>query len=79
MILKRLHPDVSLSKATLAFWRGQTTESIVASLAPAQAAGLKVKSNGIIMDGNTRMKVLEERGYPTETLPFETYPSENPS
>jgi hypothetical protein len=78
MVLKRLHPDTSLSKAGLAFWRRQPTEMIVKSLAPGQRDSLKVKMNGIIMDGNTRVKVLEERGFAVDALPFEPYPpSEN--
>jgi hypothetical protein len=71
--LKRLHPDSSLSKSSLNFWRRHSNEEIVESLAPGKQKCLKVKANGIIMDGNTRMKVLEERGYPVDTLPFEPY------
>jgi hypothetical protein len=74
MKFQRLHPDSSLSKASLAYWRGQTTERIVESLRPGRLHSLKAKANGIIMDGNTRMKILEERGYRVETLPFELYP-----
>jgi len=48
MELKRLHPDTSLSKAGLAFWRRQPTELIVKSLAPGNRNSLKVKPNGII-------------------------------
>jgi hypothetical protein len=50
------------------------TPAIIQSLAPGVAGCLKVKANGIVMDGNTRAKVLEERGYPLESLPFEPYP-----
>ncbi len=31
--------------------------------------------NGIIMDGNTRVKVLEERGFAIDGLPCEPYPA----
>jgi hypothetical protein len=74
MKFQRLHPDSSLSKASLAYWRSRTTEQIVASLKPGGRIALKVKGDGIIMDGNTRMKVLEERGFAIESLPFEPYP-----
>ena len=74
MILKRLHPDSSLSKSGLAYWRRQDTEAIVKSLAPGRKECLKVKATGIIMDGNTRIKVLEERGFDLHSLPFEPYP-----
>jgi hypothetical protein len=33
---------------------------------------LKVKPDGRIFDGNTRIKVLEERGSPINDLPRET-------
>jgi hypothetical protein len=73
MKLQRLHPDGSLSKASLAFWRRQSTEKIIESLKPGQPKCLKVKANGIIMDGNTRTKVLEERDWPIDALPYEPY------
>ena len=74
MKLVRLHPDRSLSKAGLAYWRRQTTQKILQSLSPGKPMSLKVKPNGIIMDGNTRTKVLEERGVDLDSLPFEPYP-----
>ena len=73
MKLIRLHPDSSLSKAGLIFWRRRTTPEIIKSLAPGSPHCLKVKLNGIIMDGNTRIKVLEERGFDLESLPLEKY------
>jgi hypothetical protein len=72
--LKRLHPDGSLSKSGLEYWRGQRTDVIVASLAPGKRESLKVKADGTVMDGNTRVKVLEERGYDVNELPREPYP-----
>jgi len=74
MKLQRLHPDTSLSKSSLNYWRRQTTERILESLRPGNPLSLKVKQNTIIMDGNTRTKVLEERGISTDSLPFEPYP-----
>jgi hypothetical protein len=73
MDLKLLHPDSSLSKANLAFWRRRANDVIVKSLAPGNRNSLKVKRNGIIMDGNTRIKVLKERGFAVDALPFEPY------
>lgn len=74
MHLRRLHPDSSLSPASLAYWRKRSTDEILASLRPGQPKALKVKADGTIMDGNTRTKVLEERGLNLESLPFESYP-----
>ena len=72
--LKRLHPDRSLSKSGLEYWRRQRTEVIVESLAPGRRESLKVKPDGTVMDGNTRVKVLQERGYDVNELPREPYP-----
>ena len=35
---------------------------------------ITVKADGTVMDGNTRVKVLEERGYDVNELPREPYP-----
>ncbi len=40
MLLQRLHPDASLSKSSLAYWRRQPTDLIVKSLAPGQRDSL---------------------------------------
>lgn len=74
MLLRRLHPDRSLSYASLAFWRKQSTPDIVKSLAPGNPKCLKVKQDGTIMDGNTPTKILEERGVNINNLPYEPYP-----
>ena len=76
--LKRLHSDETLSRGfyriSLDYWRGQPTSRIVESLKPRPRQAdyqefLKVKSDGTIMQGNTRVKVLEERGYNVNELP----------
>ena len=72
--LRRLHPDSSLSKSGLSYWRRQRTDVIVESLKPGKLECLKVKDDGTVMDGNTRVKVLEERGYNVDDLPREPYP-----
>jgi len=69
-----LHPDTSLSKASLTYWQSKTTEQIVRSLAPGQRESLRVRADGLIMQGNTRIKILDERGYDVNSLPFEPYP-----
>jgi hypothetical protein len=73
--LKRLHPDSTLesgsNKFSLEYWRKQKTEDIVESLKPGRRDSLKVKPDGTVMDGNTRIKALEERGYDVNSLPRE--------
>lgn len=74
MKLRRLHPDTSLTLSSLTYWRKRTTDEIIKSLTPGVPAALKLKQDCTIMDGNTRIKVLEERGVDVNALPFEPYP-----
>ena len=48
-------------------------EDIVNSLQPGQPEALKVTSDGRIMNGNTCVKVLEERGFDVNSLPREVF------
>jgi hypothetical protein len=82
--LKRLHSDETLNRGfyrmSLEYWRGQPTRTIVDSLRPRQRDAkyqefLKVKTDGAIMQGNTRVKVLEERGYNVNQLPRSLFDS----
>jgi hypothetical protein len=71
--LQRIHPDTTYqsgaAKLALEYWRKQSTDSIVQSLAPGGRESLKVKDHGRIMNGNTRIKVLEERSFDINQLP----------
>jgi hypothetical protein len=80
--LRRLHSDETLNRGfyrmSLDYWRRQPTRAIVESLRPRLRDAkyqefLKVKSDGTIMQGNTRVKVLEERGYNVNQLPRTLY------
>ena len=74
--LQRIHPDATyqsgLARLALEYWRKQSTADIVRSLAPGGREALQVKPDGRIMNGNTRIKVLEERGFDVNSLPRET-------
>lgn len=76
--LRRIHGERTLESrryaASLAHWRQQSTDQIVASLLPGQPDALKVKSDGRVFDGNTRIRVLEERGFEVDALPREELP-----
>ena len=76
--LRRIHSDhtleVGTNRVALENWRKQPTEDIVNSLQPGQPEALKVKFDGRIMNGNTRIKVLEERGFDVNSLPWEVLP-----
>jgi hypothetical protein len=76
--LRRIHSDHTLeagsNRVALEYWRKQPTEDIMNSLQPGHPEALKVKSDGRIMNGNTRIKVLEERGFNVNNLPREVLP-----
>jgi hypothetical protein len=73
--LQRIHTDATYqsgsAKLALEYWRKQSTDDIVRTLAPGNREALRVKPDGRIMNGNTRIKVLEERGYDINRLPRE--------
>ncbi len=76
--LQRIHSDAvyqsGSARLALEHWRKQSTSVIVDSLRPGQPESLRTKSDGRVMNGNTRIKVLEERGYDIHTLPRESVP-----
>ena len=75
--LRRIHDAVyeqePKARRSLDYHRTRSTEEIVESLRPGPSNDepLRVKSDGRIFQGNTRIKVLEERGYPVNDLPRE--------
>jgi hypothetical protein len=73
--LRRIHgDDVYLrgpGRRALQFWRTQPTDIILRSLQPGQPEALRVKADDRVLNGNTRLKVLEERGYNVNGLPRE--------
>lgn len=50
------------AKASFAYWHTRLTADIVASLAPGQREALRVKPDGRVMNGNTRVRVFLDRG-----------------
>jgi hypothetical protein len=78
--LRRIHeseyerdPD---ARRSLDYHRTRTTDEIVESLrlGPDNDEALRVKPDGRVVQGNTRIKVLEERGYPVDDLPRDIVP-----
>ena len=76
--LRRIHSDQTLetgsSRITLESWRQQSTAAIVQSLQRGNVEALQGQPDGRIMNGNTRIKVLEERGFDIHSLPREVLP-----
>lgn len=66
--LRRLHRDEALRKSSLEYWRKQSNESIVSSLTSGGEEHLTIRPDGTILQGNHRIKVLEERSYDTSML-----------
>lgn len=72
--LRMLHAAHSMSKASLEYWRKRSTPDIMKSLRPGEGEALRVKADGTVMNGNTRVAVLRARGVDVNSLPRETLP-----
>jgi hypothetical protein len=69
--LKPLHPDSSLSPAKLEQYAKASTEDLIDSLRPGKAGSLKTRTDGTMVDGHHRIKILRERGVDVDSLPRE--------
>lgn len=78
--LNVLHPKSTLeSDPSLQYWSQQQTDAIVRSRYPGQDNPLLVGPDGTIRDGNTRVTILQDRGYDVNSLPREIWaPGEVP-
>jgi phenylalanyl-tRNA synthetase alpha subunit len=76
--LRRIHDDIydqnTDARRSLEHHRTRTTEEIVESLRLDAEEPLRVKVDGRVFRGNTRIKVLEERCYPVNDLPRDIIP-----
>ena len=71
--LKFLHAESSLIELKLEYFRKISTEDLIESLKPESEGALKTKTDGTIMDGHHRIKVLRERGIDVDELPREIW------
>lgn len=71
--LKFLHAESSLIELKLEYFRRISTEDLIESLIPETTGALKTKTDGTIMDGHHRVKVLLERGVDVGKLPREIW------
>ena len=69
--LTPLHPDEALLLLKLEQFRRLSTEELGQSLAPGQPGALNARTDGTIVDGHHRVKVLRERGIDVDRLPRE--------
>ncbi len=76
--LQRIHSVETLTKGSARYdydaIRKMSTDDIVKSLRPGSSNPLKVSADGRIFEGNTRILVLEERGFDINSLPRVPYP-----
>lgn len=70
--LRPLHPDDSLLSLKLDELGRVPTDALVESLKPKQKESLKVREDGMILDGHHRIAVLRARGIDVDALPRET-------
>lgn len=70
--LMRIHSDLTITvgnSASYDYWKGKSTEEIIESLKEGSKYGeLTVYENGRVANGNTRIKILEERGIDVNKL-----------
>lgn len=72
--LRRIHTAETIKSSNSSsynYWRQRSTEEIVRSLRSGADEPLLVKPDGRIYQGNTRILILEERGFDINTLPRE--------
>jgi len=75
--LRRLHSDrtIELSNhSSFVYWSSRSTSEIIDSLASGSHEPLIVKRDGTVMQGNTRVMILERRGFDVESLQRVPYP-----
>lgn len=72
--LKPLHSDISLSQAKLGQLDKLTNQEIMDSLKQGKPGSLKVRPDGMIIDGHHRIKILRDRGLDVDSLPREIIP-----
>jgi ParB-like chromosome segregation protein Spo0J len=76
--LQPLHADTTLLPLKLANYSKLTTQELIDSLRPGQVGSLKVRPDGIIVDGHHRVKILRDRGYNVDGLPREIVQKDPP-
>jgi hypothetical protein len=74
--LKPLHPDSSMSPATLRGLDKKSSQELIDSLRPGQPESLRVRPDGTILNGNHRIKILRGRGVDVDSLPREIIPKD---
>ena len=69
--LKSLHDDSSLIQTKLNQYDKLSTDELIKSLLPGKEGSLRARTDGIMIDGHHRIKILRERGVDVDNLPRE--------
>lgn len=69
--LKPLHSDRSLIRSKLEQYARLSNEELIRSLQPGCGGSLKVRPDGLMVDGHHRIQVLRNRGVDVDSLPRE--------
>jgi hypothetical protein len=75
--LRRIHSVETIksgNSSSYNYWRQRSTDEIIRSLRVGAEEPLMVRPDGRIYQGNTRILILEERGFDINTLPREILP-----
>jgi RHS repeat-associated protein len=75
--LRRLHSDETTMSSNLSgynYWSSRSTQEIIESLRAGTIEPLSVNSRGTVMGGNTRIMILQQRGFDVNSLPRVPYP-----
>ena len=74
--LKDLHSEEHLVRLKLTAFAGWTTDALLESLCPPRPDCLKTRTDGTIIDGHHRIRVLRARGVDVDSLPRQIIPKE---
>lgn len=70
--LRLIHSNEALengiARFSLAYWRKKSDAEIIDSMKMGRIESLKIKSDGRILNGNVRCKILMERGFDINKL-----------
>jgi hypothetical protein len=69
--LHLIHDEQSFSPTNLRYWRSKDVDYILASFVDPRNPNyqpLLVRADGTVLNGNTRLFVLQERGYDIDTI-----------
>jgi hypothetical protein len=74
--LKALHSEVTLNQVKLEKFSRVSTDALIESLKPGRQGALKTRTDGTVMDGHHRLKVLRDRSVDVDNLPREIIPKD---